>query len=1070
MGYILTEGGGDLLDEAGSPLLDEAGAPGSTVALTTPNVALAAPLLTPSASSTVALTTPNMALAAPVVAPAAGKVVALTTPNIALTAPLLAPSGGSTVTLTTPNLALSAPLLAPVTSSAVALTTPNLVLNAPPVTPPAPAFPQSPLDLRCELYLGNQWVDVSSYVYQRDGSQPPVSITRGRPDETQQAVPSRAAWQWNNRDGRFSPKNPLSPFYGQLMRNTPVRFSVPAQQNYLRLEAGNSDQAYAADNATLHVTGSLEVRIGLRLSDWRGCALAVRNDSSLTGSWGLILRGDGTLRWFWYDSSNVEHQAVSDAPLPYTSGDFAVRVLLDATVGTVAFYTSPTIDGTYTLLGDAFAVTGGAATSVRAGSDPLRCGWSPGNFSDIGNGASVQMYGRVYEVRLYNGIGGSIAAAGVFSAQAAGTTAWTDSAGNAWSTAGGAEISSRDYRYHGLMSSMPPRWDVTGNDMYVPAQAGAPLRIMSQGSAPPVMSPMKRAILAQSGAFAPVAYWPLEDAAGATRFGPAIGPNPVTWNGAPVLATSSVFACSAPLPAMGNAALNGVVPSYTGTGSWAVRFLADIPTLPGAEQEVFQVDCLNGLAAYVGFFIDPSGFVQLTAYDNALNVVADTGLIVWPGGVSQPLWWSIEAQPASGGKVQYSVVSLPPGASLGLATSVTSSAAGSAGTVATVGPAAEGGWSDLVIGHVQVQSAIVSLFSLFGPLDAWNGEAAGNRFVRLAAENGWPVRAKGSPALSAPMGQQGAATLPALLQECETADLGQLLEPRETAGLGYRTLASMLAQSPRLTLDYSASQPGGTTGGGDSGLDPTYDDLLARNDWTVTRGAAAGSQGASVRAALSDGSTMSTGVLADYADTATVNVELDSQLGDVAGWKLHLGTVDEHRWPAIPVNLARTEMAALQSAAMTVDAGDMVTVTSLPDQVLLDPARELALGFTEQLGGKHWTMTYQAVPESPYEVIILDDPVYGRLDTDGSTVHTTATYPQSSLTVDTTGTAPLWSTAAGDDPFDIAVSGMRLTVTAVSGSSSPQTLTVTPAVNGVQKTLTAGSDVRLWFPPILSLI
>jgi hypothetical protein len=372
---------------------------------------------------------------------------------------------------------------------------------------------------------------------------------------------------------------------------------------------------------------------------------------------------------------------------------------------------------------------------------------------------------------------------------------------------------------------------------------------------------------------------------------------------------------------------------------------------------------------------------------------------------------------------------------------------------------------------VQVQSAVVSPFSLAGPLGAWNGEAAGTRFVRLATENGWPVRAKGSPALSALMGPQGAATLPVLLQECETADLGQLLEVRETAGLGYRTLASMCAQSAELTLSYTGSQPGGTSGSaGDSGLDPSYDDLLSRNDWTVTRGAASGTQGATVRAALSDGSLMSTGVLGDYGDTATVNVELDSQVPDVAGWKLHLGTVDEHRWPAIPVNLARTEMSALQAAAMAVDAGDMVTVTSLPATVLYDPAREIALGFTEQLGGFHWTMEYQCVPASPYDVIILDDPVYGRLDTDGSIVHATAAYPQSSLSADTTGTFPLWSTAAGDDPFDISVSGMRLTVTAVSGSSSPQALTVTPAVNGVQKTLPAGADVRLWFPPILALV
>jgi hypothetical protein len=84
-------------------------------------------------------------------------------------------------------------------------------------------------------------------------------------------------------------------------------------------------------------------------------------------------------------------------------------------------------------------------------------------------------------------------------------------------------------------------------------------------------------------------------------------------------------------------------------------------------------------------------------------------------------------------------------------------------------------------------------------------------------------------------------------------------------------------------------------------------------------------------------------------------------------------------------------------------------------------------------------------------------------------VQTTASYPQSSLSVATASGFPLWTTTASDFPFDINVAGMRLTVTNITGASSPQTMSVTPAVNGVQKTLTAGADVRLWFAPILSL-
>jgi hypothetical protein len=53
----------------------------------------------------------------------------------------------------------------------------------------------------------------------------------------------------------------------------------------------------------------------------------------------------------------------------------------------------------------------------------------------------------------------------------------------------------------------------------------------------------------------------------------------------------------------------------------------------------------------------------------------------------------------------------------------------------------------------------------------------------------------------------------------------------------------------------------------------------------------------------------------------------------------------------------------------------------------------------------------------------------------------------------------------GDFPFDINVSGSRLTVTNITGSTSPQTFTVAQApVNGVIKTAPVGAKVELWRP------
>lgn len=63
------------------------------------------------------------------------------------------------------------------------------------------------------------WLDITDDVYQRDK----LTITRGRSDEQSQASPQRMAFTLDNRDGKFSPRNPLSPLFGSIGRNTPVR-------------------------------------------------------------------------------------------------------------------------------------------------------------------------------------------------------------------------------------------------------------------------------------------------------------------------------------------------------------------------------------------------------------------------------------------------------------------------------------------------------------------------------------------------------------------------------------------------------------------------------------------------------------------------------------------------------------------------------------------------------------------------------------------------------------------------------------------------------------------------------
>lgn len=86
------------------------------------------------------------------------------------------------------------------------------------------AFPQTPNVVTIELYYSGIWNDITQYVYHRDAS--PITITRGRQNEGQRCDPGKMTLTLNNRDGRFSPRNPNSPLFGLVGRNTPIRVKV----------------------------------------------------------------------------------------------------------------------------------------------------------------------------------------------------------------------------------------------------------------------------------------------------------------------------------------------------------------------------------------------------------------------------------------------------------------------------------------------------------------------------------------------------------------------------------------------------------------------------------------------------------------------------------------------------------------------------------------------------------------------------------------------------------------------------------------------------------------------------
>ena len=93
------------------------------------------------------------------------------------------------------------------------------------------AWPTTVLDIAVEIFVSGGWVDITQYVRRADGAG--ITITDGTQGTQQRkASPSQMAFEINNHDGRFSPRNPASPYYGLLTINTEIRCSAEGYEQF----------------------------------------------------------------------------------------------------------------------------------------------------------------------------------------------------------------------------------------------------------------------------------------------------------------------------------------------------------------------------------------------------------------------------------------------------------------------------------------------------------------------------------------------------------------------------------------------------------------------------------------------------------------------------------------------------------------------------------------------------------------------------------------------------------------------------------------------------------------------
>lgn len=934
------------------------------------------------------------------------------------------------------------------------------------------AFPTDPTDLDVEMNLAGTWVNLRTGGLVLDRG---ITITRGRSDEAGQLAPAQLAMTLNNTDGRFSPRNPVSPYYGMLGRNTPVRASVKRGTNFLEAPGNTGDKVTAPDTAAVSITGDIDVRIDLTTDSWGAHNLAgkfKRAGNQL--SWIFQVAMDGTLRLSWTTSgaTGTAAVAISTRGIPMYPGRLALRATLDVDNGagsnTTTFYTSDTISGTWVQLGDPIVGALGTAgiTSIFDSTAPIELGDVPDQTSVIPvngiNGTATPFVGRINAFELRNGINGTVVANPVFTAQTAGTTSFADTAStpNTWTLQGNTVLTNRRWRFYGELATIPPKWDVSGNDVYAAVEANGILRRLRQ-KASPLHSPIRRSIEANANL---VAYWPCEDGSDSTSLASAIqGQSPMRINGTPSFASSTVFGASESLPIVAKSRWTGAVPAYTPTTTGQVVFLAQVPAGAAADGTVLARVTTGGSLARmdVVYLTTGGGSISWAGYADDGTAIWTTAAAFSSGFNGALLWLSMEMTQVGAdvnATLNFGSIGTVTGSG-GLPQTVIGKTFGRIASV-IVSPNAD--VDQVTVGQVAAYSVITDINTVSNQMVGFVGETAGRRIQRLCAETGVAFRGIGNLDDTAAMGVQRTGEFSDILQECVDADLGMLLEPRDMLGIGYRARSSLYNQPARLALNYRGDEISDS-------LDPTDDDQQILNDFTASRDG-----GSSYRVVQATGPLSvlpppnGVGV---YDDSKTLNVASDDDLPDQASWRVHVGTVDEARYPQIGVSFVSPGFlgdAALNEAALTLEVGDRVTVANPPPWLPPDSISQLAQGMTETFENFQHSLPLNCSPESPYHVLVLDDQVFGWLDTDGSSLHTGVNATAATLSVDVTA-GPLWTTNPSDLPFDIVMGGEVLTVTAISGTSSPQTFTVTRSVNGVVKSQTANTAINVAHPVYVPL-
>lgn len=356
-----------------------------------------------------------------------------------------------------------------------------------------------------------------------------------------------------------------------------------------------------------------------------------------------------------------------------------------------------------------------------------------------------------------------------------------------------------DFRFSGQVVSWKPRRAVKG-DAWVHVVAGGWLRQLGQGD-PPVDDPAYRYIIRQS----PHAYWPLDDGPDAKSGAAAVGSSPMVvvfaeqegqaQFGAGELAPwlDKGLQVSGGLFVAGLVGVASTAPATVDVARRAGRVedfgsssvFVDQAATEGAETYNYEIHIRNDVAFSPSvqlFHSTQGGFTTLmaTSTDSAVQAAGwDDRVHTWRLQISQ-----------DGADVD--VVAYLDGVSVLSATHVGATRI-PAGAVRLVNNniAAE----PIVWGHAVFWDGNAPAASdVSDAVSGYRGEAGGDRFTRLCAQEGITSTIIGTASDTQPMGPQPRDTTLGLLAEIAATDNGLIFDTRSQLGLTFRTGRSLYNQ------------------------------------------------------------------------------------------------------------------------------------------------------------------------------------------------------------------------------------------------------------------------------------